>query len=330
MGIKLSLLDQSIIYEGETATSTLAKTVAFAQKAESLGFDTFFVSEHHLIKELAGASPEVLIGYLLASTKTIKVGAAGVMLQHYVPFKVAESFSVLHHLAPNRVVLGIGKAQGGKDEAVEVLQRDFVKPPQTFEEKFAELAHFIRNDFPEEHPYAASAYTLEPQIQENLAIELLGGSQESAVLATKEQAGLIYPYFGNADETALADTRHAYQAAESFKIAVIVYITDDENEAKDYLEKQASYTVVLNNSKRLNFADQATANEYANQHQAEKAQVIQRQVGAFVGSAAQVTAELLDFAERFNTEHFVIHTPGVPYDKKHEIIQALANELKGE
>ncbi|HPI99388.1 MAG TPA: MsnO8 family LLM class oxidoreductase [Enterococcus sp.] len=330
MGIKLSLLDQSIVYEGETATSTLAKTVAFAQKADILGFDTFFVSEHHLIKELAGASPEVLIGYLLASTKKIKVGAAGIMLQHYIPFKVAESFSVLHHLAPERVVLGIGKAQGGKDEAVEVLQRDFIRPAPSFEEKFSELAHFIRNDFPEGHPYAAPEYTLEPQIQEKLAIELLGGSQESAELATQEQAGLIYPYFGNADEEALAKTRQAYQAKETFKIAVVVYITEDETEAAEYLEKQASYTVVFNTGKRLNFADQATADEYAQQHQAEEAQVIQRQVGAFVGSAAQVKADLLDFSERFNTEHFVIHTPGVPYDKKHEIIQALANELKGE
>lgn len=328
MGIKLSLLDQNIIYEGETATSTLSKTVALAQTAETLGYDTFYVAEHHLIKEIAGAAPEILISYLLASTKHIKVGAAGVMLQHYVPFKVAESFSVLQHLAPHRVVLGIGKAQGGKDEAVQLLQRDYVPNVQSFDEKFVELLHFIRNDFASNHPYTAPEYTLEPQFTEHFAVDLLGGSQESAKLATAEQTGLIYPYFVNAKEDVLAQTRAAYRSSEAFKIAVIVYITEDPLEANRYLREQASYTVLLANGKRLNFNDQQTAEEYASQY--EQAQVIEQQVGAFVGNAQEIKNALLDFADRFDTEHFVIHTPGVPYEKKIDMIHALAHEFKGE
>ncbi len=330
MTIKLSLLDQSIIYEGETATSTLAKTVAYAQKAEALGYDTFFVAEHHFIKELASPAPEILIGYLLASTEKIKIGAAGVMLQHYVPFKVGEAFSVLHHLALGRVVLGVGKAQGGKDEAIAVLQRDFVQPVASFEEKFTELQHFLRHDFPADSPYAAAEYALAPAIEDELPVDLLGGSQESAALATSEQTGLIYPYFGNADEEALLKTRQAYQADQEFKIAVIVYVTDDPAEGQAYLAEQASYTVVFANGKRTNFNQKQAAAEYVEQHHKEGATLIERQVGAFVGTAAEVKAQLEDFAERFATQHFVLHTLGVPYEKKFAIIEALADEFKGD
>lgn len=330
MTLSLSLLDQSIIYEDEDAQSTLAKTVQFAQKADQLGYDSFLVAEHHFTNEVAGASPEILVGYILASTDKIRVGSGGVMLQHFVPYKVAESFSVLHQLAPGRVVLGLGKAQGGQDEGVEVLQRDFIKPVQPFDEKFVELTHFIRNDFPEDHPYAAEAYDLQPAIDDNFAIELLGGSQESAQLATDRDTGIIYPYFANADEAALAKTRATYQGSGGFKIAVIVYITDDEEEAKAYLAEQAAYSVVFDSGKRVNFNQQAAAEAYVNLHQAEGVRLVEKQVGAFVGTASQVKDQLIDFSKRFDTDHFVIHTIGIPYAKKFEIIEALAKEIKGE
>lgn len=329
MTLKLSLLDQNIIYEGETAQSTLAKTVKFAQKAEKLGYDTFLVAEHHFVEDIASPAPEILTSYLLASTNTIKLGSGGVMLQHYVPFKVAESFAVLHQLAPDRVVLGVGKAQGGKDEAIEVLQRDFIKPTQTFDEKFVELIHFIRNDFPADHPYASEAYTLQPQVTGQLSIDLLGGSQESAQLATDQDAGLIYPYFANSDEEALAKTRAAYQGSGEFKIAVIVYITDDEAEGQAYLDKQASFTVVFKDGKRVNMNHRDQAYAYAKEHEDKEARVIERQVGAFVGTASQVKSQLVEFSNRFDTNHFVIHTLGIPYDKKFEIIETLAKEVKG-
>ncbi|MFV8314451.1 MsnO8 family LLM class oxidoreductase [Aerococcus urinaeequi] len=329
MALSLSLLDQNIIYEGETAQSTLKKTVAFAQKAEALGYDSFVVAEHHFTKEIASAAPEILVGYILAKTDKIRVGSGGVMLQHYVPYKVAESFSLLHQLAPGRVILGLGKAQGGKDEAVEVLQRDFIKPVQSFNDKFIEVTRFIRNNFPTDHPYAAENYDLQPAISSDFTIELLGGSQESANLATTQDTGLVYPYFANADLEALGKTRAAYQGSGDFKIAIIVYITDDPDEGKAYLAEQAAYTVVLNSGKRVNFNKQAAAEEYADLHQAEDAKIVEEQVGAFVGTASQVKAQLDDFSKRFNTDHFVIHTIGIPYAKKFEIIEALAGEIKG-
>ncbi|MCM2532368.1 MsnO8 family LLM class oxidoreductase [Neobacillus pocheonensis] len=112
MGLRLSILDQSVIAENETAFDAFNHTIELAQKAESLGYHRFWVSEHHNSEKLAGSAPEVLISHLLAKTSNIRIGSGGIMLQHYSPYKVAETFNVLTTLSPGRVDLGVGKAPG--------------------------------------------------------------------------------------------------------------------------------------------------------------------------------------------------------------------------
>ncbi|HBT28325.1 MAG TPA: alkane 1-monooxygenase, partial [Erwinia persicina] len=113
MAYRLSLLDKSPLAEGETATTALARTLTLAQRAEALGYHRFWLAEHHNTPALASPSPEILIAWILAHTRHIRVGSGGVMLQHYSPYKVAENFNLLASLAPDRVDLGVGKAPGG-------------------------------------------------------------------------------------------------------------------------------------------------------------------------------------------------------------------------
>lgn len=113
MAYALSLLDKSPLAKGESATDALQRTVALAQLAERLDYRRFWVAEHHNVPELASSSPEVLIAFLLAHTSRIRIGSAGVMIQHYSPYKVAENFHLLASLAPGRVDLCVGKAPGG-------------------------------------------------------------------------------------------------------------------------------------------------------------------------------------------------------------------------
>ena len=91
----LSLLDQSPVSEGSTASDALQNTINLAQHAERLGYHRFWVAEHHNSEGLAGSSPEIMIGAIASATETIRVGSAGVMLTHYSPYKVAENFRVL-------------------------------------------------------------------------------------------------------------------------------------------------------------------------------------------------------------------------------------------
>src|SRR5215208_7364095 len=105
--LRLGVLDQSPISEGMEPADALRNTVDLAKHAESLGYHRYWVAEHHGTPMLACASPEALIGPIAATTRRLRVGSGGVMLPHYSPLKVAETFSILSALFPDRVDLGL-------------------------------------------------------------------------------------------------------------------------------------------------------------------------------------------------------------------------------
>lgn len=142
--MKFGILDQSPIEIGGSSSDALKQSVHLAKTAESLGYERFWVSEHHGSEQLAGTSPEVLMSYLLAHTNTIRVGSGGVMLQHYSPYKVAENFNVLDALAPGRVDVGVGKAPGGlpiTTQALQIEQQEEKK--QSFDKKLSLLHQYF-------------------------------------------------------------------------------------------------------------------------------------------------------------------------------------------
>src|SRR6266498_6037618 len=108
----LSVLDQSPVRSGGTPADAIHETLDLARAADRLGYHRYWLAEHHSTAGLAGSSPEVLIGRVAALTSRIRVGSGGVMLTHYSPLKVAESFRVLEALYPGRIDLGIGRAPG--------------------------------------------------------------------------------------------------------------------------------------------------------------------------------------------------------------------------
>src|ERR1017187_8983434 len=112
MSLRVSILDQSPISEGSAGADALRNTVDLARLADGLGYFRYWVAEHHGTPMLACASPEVLIAAIASSTRRIRVGSGGVMLPHYSPLKVAETFSILSALFPGRIDLGIGRAPG--------------------------------------------------------------------------------------------------------------------------------------------------------------------------------------------------------------------------
>jgi luciferase family oxidoreductase group 1 len=190
--MKLSVLDQSPISEGSTGAQALHDTIDLARLAESLGYHRYWVAEHHGGPMLAGPSPEVLIGPIAAATSRIRVGSGGVMLPHYSPLKVAESFSVLSGLFPGRIDLGIGRAAGTDPMTTRALQRDRSRAmPDDFPEQMAELLAYLGDRFPPENPLARLARVLpgRPEVPEPW---LLGSSPQSAIWAA--ELGLPYAF----------------------------------------------------------------------------------------------------------------------------------------
>ncbi|MGP3987060.1 MsnO8 family LLM class oxidoreductase [Streptomyces sp. 3N207] len=113
--VPLSILDRSLIREGEHPGQALRETVRFAQQAEELGFLRFWVSEHHAVPGIAGSAPTVLATAVASATSRIRVGTGGVMLPNHQPLVVAEQFGVLESLFPGRIDMGLGRSVGFTD-----------------------------------------------------------------------------------------------------------------------------------------------------------------------------------------------------------------------
>jgi luciferase family oxidoreductase group 1 len=173
VAFRLSVLDQSPIPAGSTAGDALRNTLELARLADRLGYHRYWLAEHHGTPGLACNSPEVMIGPVAAATSRIRVGSGGIMLPHYSPLKVFESFSMLSGLYPGRIDLGLGRAPGTSSRVAHALQRDRRHPqPDDFREQLDELLGYIKNGEPE--PY------------------MLGSSPQSAIWAA--ELGLPYVF----------------------------------------------------------------------------------------------------------------------------------------
>jgi luciferase family oxidoreductase group 1 len=187
----LSVLDQSPIAEGQTAANALANTIDLARTCDAAGYNRYWLAEHHASPGLAGAAPEALIGPVALATKRIRVGSGGVMLPHYSPFKVAETFKLLAALAPDRIDLGLGRAPGTDGRTSFALQRDRSRqmPVQDFPSNLAELLAYLGDGLPADHPFAVLKDTL-PSGGGAIEPWLLGSSTDSAQWAA--EVGLPY------------------------------------------------------------------------------------------------------------------------------------------
>src|SRR5579862_3039066 len=202
--MRLSVLDQSPIAEGSTGGQALHNTLDLARSCDGLGYHRYWVAEHHGGPMLAGPSPEALIGPLAAATAAIRVGSGGVMLPHYSPLKVAETFSLLAGLFPGRIDLGIGRASGTDPLTTFALQRDRRQAaPDDFPQQLAELLAYFDDALPADHPFRHLAATL-PGRPELPVPWLLGSSQQSAIWAA--EVGLPYAFadFINPEGAAIA------------------------------------------------------------------------------------------------------------------------------
>ena len=189
--VTFSILDQAPISEGMTGAEALQNSMDLAQFAESLGYERYWVAEHHGTPSLACASPEALIGPIAARTSRIRVGSGGVMLPHYSPLKVAETFTMLAGIAPGRIDLGIGRAAGTDPVTTFALQRDRRQAgPDDFPAQLFELLAYLDDDMPADHPFARlTALPGRPEVPQPW---LLGSSPQSAIWAA--ELGLPYAF----------------------------------------------------------------------------------------------------------------------------------------
>jgi luciferase family oxidoreductase group 1 len=202
----LSALDQSPISAGATAADALRNTIDLAQHCDALGYHRYWLAEHHASPGLAGCAPEALIGPVALATQRIRVGSGGIMLPHYSPFKVAETFKMIAALAPGRIDLGLGRAPGTDGRTSFALQRDRSRrmPIDDFPPSLAELLAYLGDGLPGDHPFASLRDTL-PTGGGVVEPWLLGSSTDSAAWAAEVGIPYCVADFINSDGVPQAD-----------------------------------------------------------------------------------------------------------------------------
>ena len=141
---KFSLLDLSPIPEGKTAADAFDNTVTLARAAEAAGYHRYWLAEHHNMPGIASAATSVVIGHVASATKTIRVGAGGIMLPNHAPLIIAEQFGTLETLYPGRIDLGLGRAPGTDMGTARALRRN-LSGEDNFPQDVQELISYFQN-----------------------------------------------------------------------------------------------------------------------------------------------------------------------------------------
>ncbi len=202
-GLRLSVLDQSPVAAGSTPGEALQRSIELARLVDGQGYSRFWMSEHHAMELLACTAPEIMLARIGAETRRIRIGSGGIMLPHYTPLKVAETFRTLHALYPGRVDLGIGRAPGGGPIEAMALKRERRTPMQDdFPDQLSELLAFLGHGFPAGHPFAK--VTVAPAMPGGPKVWLLGSSMWSAATAAEYGLPYTFAHFFSAGNTRYA------------------------------------------------------------------------------------------------------------------------------
>ena len=232
--VRLSIIDQSPVSSGSTPADALRNTIDLARHADALGYERYWIAEHHATPGFASPAPEVLIARVAAETAGIRVGSGGVLLPHYSPLKVAEVFRVLHALYPARIDLGIGRAPGSAPLEAYALRRNRSGQEwvDDFPDQLLELLAFLRKAFPAAHPFGRILVT--PEMPGSPDVWLLGSSMWSARAASEIGLPYAFAHFINPEPTREAVDyyrTHVDEGARRTTLALGVICAETEAEA---------------------------------------------------------------------------------------------------
>ena len=184
--IRYSILELAAISEGKSIQDTLKDSLNLAQKAEDLGYERFWLAEHHNAHNIASSATSVLIGYIAGGTSRIRVGSGGVMLPNHSPLIIAEQFGTLARLYPNRIDLGLGRAPGTDQETAHAIRPDRMHSVYRFPEEVSQILEYMSEDNQDARVRVPIAEGL------NVPAYILGSSTDSARVAAK--LGLPYAF----------------------------------------------------------------------------------------------------------------------------------------
>jgi luciferase family oxidoreductase group 1 len=237
--IPFSVLDLSPICQGGTAADAFRNTLDLARNVERLGYQRYWLAEHHNMPGIASAATAVVIGHVAAGTKTIRVGSGGIMLPNHAPLVIAEQFGTLESLFPGRIDLGLGRAPGTDQRTARALRRSLAGSDDSFPQDVLELQHYFSAPMPTETVVMGNQVRAVPGAGLNVPLWILGSSLFGAQLAA--ELGLPFGFASHFAPDALMQALDIYrerfkpsaQLAKPHALACIgVYAAETDAEAK--------------------------------------------------------------------------------------------------
>ncbi|QWF85206.1 LLM class flavin-dependent oxidoreductase [Amycolatopsis sp. CA-230715] len=328
--VRVSVLDTSPIVQGSTARRALENTVDLAVLADGLGYHRYWVPEHHSMRGVASSAPAVVVGRLADATRSIRVGAGGVLLPNHAPIVVAEQFGTLSAFHPGRIDLGLGRALGGSRQTAEFVRGAAERAAKDFSGQLDELLGYFA---PDEDQVVKAI----PAIGNVPPIWLLGSSTASARLAGSR--GLAYAFAHHLKPADAAEATRLYR--DSFEpsrmlgspstlvsVSVIAADTDDRAEWLAGSTRLKVLSRVRGNRIRLPSPEDAAAYPYT---ESDREEIAARSGSVLVGSPDTVRKLLQSVLDDTGADELMVTTPVYDHrDRRHsyELVSEIANLLR--
>jgi len=309
--IKLSVLDLVTVRETGTVGEALADTAALAQVAEAAGYNRFWVAEHHAMDGVAGGATSVVLAHVGAATRTIRIGAGGIMLPNHNPFVIAEQFGTLDALYPGRIDLGLGRAPGADMRIAQALRKDLARVSEYFPQDVVELRALFTGE--PELPIRAT-----PGWGAQVEMWILGSSLFGAQLAAA--LGLPYAfashfapdYLDQALELYRKQFRPSAALEQPHVMAAMTVIAADTDEEAQLLGTSMDQSFVALRTGNPGRLKPPVPGYRQTLPPSQLAMLEHMRQASAVGSPVTVARELAKFVERTQADEIIVS--GATYD----------------
>lgn len=320
---KLSILDLVFVNEGQEIKDAFENSTKAAKAAEQYGYNRIWVAEHHNMKAIASAATSVVIGHLASETKTIRIGAGGIMLPNHSPLVIAEQFGTLDALYPGRIDLGLGRAPGTDPLTTQALRND-LKNSNNFMKDVIELQHYLSKESEND------AVVATPGMGQDIPLWMLGSSTFGAQLAA--HLSLPYAFASHFAPDAIADAIAYYRSdfrpskrleRPYLMLGVNIIIADTDEEAEYLSTSQKQSFVNLRRGVKKKFqAPIDDMNSYWSE--AEKQMASHMLHFSFIGSQETVKKKLEVFIERYKPDELMVVTSIFNVEKRIHSLKLLS------
>lgn len=323
--MKLSILDQSPISTNQTAEEALKASMELAQFGDSLGYTRYWIAEHHALEGYACSVPEVMLGYIGAHTKNIRIGSGAVLLPYYKPYKVAETYHLLSTLFENRIDIGIGRAPGGPANASMALSDNYLENVYKMPDLVAELIKYVDKESDELQAFPV------PKIAPELW--MLGTSEKSAKFAAENGLAYCFGQFMSeqSGEEIIEYYREEFQPRKSGqKPYVIITLSVICAETKEEAEDIALSSIVWELQKEKGEGGEGVpsiseAKKYRSNLN-DEASIERIKSNRIIGNPSEVKRKLEEIQSKTGADEIMVVTITYSRKDKHRSYELLATE----